>query len=334
MLDVNKIDQGDDGLLRPHRGGQSCKDPPSAPPSSSTQARSSKQQTLILNTKHWVRVVRSIGSQYLLKDNIATRASDGMNTTSGSYAPLGSIPPQNLTVIAKLRAAGAVLLGQANLSEWAHFRGVLPPGFSGRGGQCPYFPIAERSGSSSGAGIASAIGLAAAAQELETDGSIFPPSSRQNLVGIKPAVGLTIIDLSCGRYASDTVGSMARSVVHAAIILTTIAGRDPLDNFTLLTLQISPGYRGKTLSKVDPNIDRAFDASQYHPRGRDKTYPTRPSCTRLGSWGADGQALIQSIVSQETITSRIIRLPEGVEETWDIGEGNTGTSTQYKCIKE
>lgn len=117
----------------------------------------------------------------------------GMNTTSGSFALLGSTPPRDATVSAKLRAAGAVLLGQANLSEWAAFRGVVPAGFSGRGGQstCPYFPLADPTGSSSGSAIASAIGLAAAALGTETDGSIVLPSSRQNLVGIKPTVGLT-----------------------------------------------------------------------------------------------------------------------------------------------
>lgn len=117
----------------------------------------------------------------------------GMNTTSGSYALLGSVPPRDATVAAKLRAAGAVLLGQANLSEWAGIRGVVPAGFSGRGGQStnPYFPLADPSGSSSGSAIASAIGLAAAALGTETDGSIIVPSSRQNLVGIKPTVGLT-----------------------------------------------------------------------------------------------------------------------------------------------
>jgi amidase len=116
-----------------------------------------------------------------------------MNTTAGSFALLGSIPPRDATATAKLRAAGAILLGRANLSEWASFRGDVPQGFSGRGGQstCPYFPLADPTGSSSGSAIGTAIGLAAAALGTETDGSIILPSSRQNLVGIKPTVGLT-----------------------------------------------------------------------------------------------------------------------------------------------
>ncbi|KAI9449072.1 amidase signature enzyme [Lactarius psammicola] len=219
------------------------------------------------------------GIPILLKDNIATRASDGMNTTAGSFALLGSIPPRDATVAAKLRAAGAVLLGKANLSEWAHFRGSVPSGFSGRGGQatCPYFPLADPSGSSSGSGIASAIGLAAAALGTETDGSIISPSSRQNLVGIKPTVGLTsragVIPISENQ---DTVGPMARSVADAAVILTTIAGRDPLDKFTLTAPVHVPDF-SKALKKDalkgvrlgvprlflsgDSNINQAFNAS-------------------------------------------------------------------------
>jgi amidase len=101
--------------------------------------------------------------------------------------------PGDSTVVARLRAAGAIILGKANLSEWANYRGSVPSGFSGRGGQatCPYYPLVDPSGSSSGSGISSAIGLCAVALGSETDGSIISPSSRNNLVGIKPTVGLT-----------------------------------------------------------------------------------------------------------------------------------------------
>ena len=116
-----------------------------------------------------------------------------MNTTAGSFALLGSVVPRDATVAAKLRKAGAIILGKANLSEWANFRGNVPSGFSGRGGQAtnPYFPDADPSGSSSGSAISSAIGLAAGALGSETDGSILSPSNKNNLVGIKPTVGLT-----------------------------------------------------------------------------------------------------------------------------------------------
>lgn len=153
------------------------------------------------------------GIPIIVKDNIATLHSEGMfvissaklykfpiymqclgmNTTAGSFALLGSVVPRDATVIAKLRAAGAIILGKANLSEWANFRGSVPSGFSGRGGQAssPYVPLGDPSGSSSGSAIASAIGLAAGALGSETDGSIVSPSSNNNLVGIKPTVGLT-----------------------------------------------------------------------------------------------------------------------------------------------
>lgn len=111
----------------------------------------------------------------------------------GSYALLGSVVPRDSGVAARLRAAGAIILGKANLSEWASFRGNVPSGFSGRGGQStgPYFPLVNPSGSSGGSGIAAAIGLAAGTLGSETDGSIILPSSRNNVVGIKPTVGLT-----------------------------------------------------------------------------------------------------------------------------------------------
>ncbi|KAI0078089.1 amidase signature enzyme [Panus rudis PR-1116 ss-1] len=185
------------------------------------------------------------GIPIILKDNIATLASDGMNTTAGSFALLGSIVPRDATVAAKLRKAGAIILGKANLSEWANFRGRVPSGFSGRGGQAssPYVPLGDPSGSSSGSGISSAIGLAAAALGSETDGSIVSPSQNNNLVGIKPTVGLTsragVIPIS---EHQDTVGPMARSVADAAMILSVIAGRDPLDNFTLAQPPIVPDY--------------------------------------------------------------------------------------------
>lgn len=97
------------------------------------------------------------------------------------------------TVVARLRSAGAIILGKSSLSEWANYRGDVPSGFCARGGQgtCPYYPLVDPSGSSSGSGIATAIGLAAASLGTETDGSIVSPSSRNNLVGIKPTVGLT-----------------------------------------------------------------------------------------------------------------------------------------------
>ena len=110
----------------------------------------------------------------------------------GSYALLGSEVAGDAPVAAKLREAGAIFLGKANMSEWANYRGQVPNGFSGRGGQTlsPYYPNGDASGSSSGSGVAMAVGLAAASLGSETDGSIVSPSSHSNIVGIKPTIGL------------------------------------------------------------------------------------------------------------------------------------------------
>ncbi|KAG8705122.1 hypothetical protein FRC09_003128, partial [Ceratobasidium sp. 395] len=185
------------------------------------------------------------GIPILLKDNIATLASEGMNTTAGSFALLKLVVPGDATVAAKLRKAGAVLLGKTNLSEWAHFRGNVASGWSGRGGQAtnPYYPGADPCGSSSGSGVAMAIGLAAGSLGTETDGSIVCPSSYNNLVGIKPTVGLTsrsgVIPISSHQ---DTVGPMTRSVEDGAVILSVIAGRDSKDNYTSTAPSVVPDY--------------------------------------------------------------------------------------------
>ncbi|KZT28519.1 amidase signature enzyme [Neolentinus lepideus HHB14362 ss-1] len=185
------------------------------------------------------------GIPVLLKDNIATTASEGMNTTAGSYSMLGSIVPGDAGVVKRLRAAGAIILGKANLSEFAHYRGNLASGWSGRGGQCTaaYYPGSDPCGSSAGSGVAASIGLAAVTLGTETDGSITCPTSHSNLAGIKPTVGLTsragVIPIS---EHQDTVGPLTRSVSDAAIVLSIIAGPDPNDNFTLAQPNRVPQY--------------------------------------------------------------------------------------------
>jgi amidase len=185
------------------------------------------------------------GIPLLLKDNIATLHEEGMDTTAGSYALLGSVVPRDSFVAAKLRQAGAIFVGKANLSEWAGMRGQVPSGFSGRGGQthCPYYPNADPLGSSSGSGAAMAIGLAAGSLGSETDGSIVCPSSRNNLVGIKPTIGLVsrsgVIPISSHQ---DTTGPMCRSVADATLLLNCIAGPDPRDEATLHQPGVIPDY--------------------------------------------------------------------------------------------
>lgn len=174
------------------------------------------------------------GVPILIKNNIAT--ADQMNNTAGSWSLLGAKVPQDSTMAAKLRKAGAVILGKTNLSQWANYRSDnTSNGWSAHGGQtyAAYYPQQDPSGSSSGSGVASSVGLALASLGSETSGSILSPSDVNNLVGIKPTVGLTsrylVIPIS---EHQDTVGPMARTVKDAAHVLQAIAGPDPKDNYS------------------------------------------------------------------------------------------------------
>ena len=175
------------------------------------------------------------GIPVLLKDNIAT--ADKMETTAGSLALVGARPPHDAALVAQLRAAGAVILGKTNLSEWANFRGKKSiSGWSGRGGLThnPYALNRNTSGSSSGSAAAVAANLCAVAVGSETDGSIVSPASICGLVGIKPTIGLVsrtgIIPISASQ---DTAGPMARTVRDAALLLEAMAASDPQDAVTL-----------------------------------------------------------------------------------------------------
>jgi amidase len=174
------------------------------------------------------------GIPVVIKDNIAT--ADKMQTTAGSLALVGSVPPQDSAVAARLRAAGAVILGKTNLSEWANLRSShSTSGWSGRGGltKNPYCLDRNTSGSSSGSAVAIAANLCAVSVGSETDGSIVSPSNNCCLVGIKPTVGLVsrfgIIPIS---HSQDTAGPMTRTVADAAALLSVLAGVDPRDPAT------------------------------------------------------------------------------------------------------
>lgn len=174
------------------------------------------------------------GVPILIKDNIDT--GDRMQTTAGSLALAGSIAPRDAAIVERLRAAGAVLLGKTNLSEWANFRSShSSSGWSGRGGQThnPYVLDRSPCGSSAGSGAAGAANLATITIGTETDGSIVCPSSISGLVGIKPTVGLWsrsgIIPIS---HSQDTAGPMCRSVTDAALLLGPLTGVDPRDPAT------------------------------------------------------------------------------------------------------
>ena len=192
------------------------------------------------------------GIPILLKDNIDT--ADRMNTTAGSLALLGAHPTQDATAAAKLRRAGAILLGKANMSEWANFRSShSSSGWSGRGGQArnPYALDRTPCGSSSGSAIAVAANLAPAALGTETDGSILCPSAANNLVGIKPTLGLTsragVVPIA---HSQDVVGPIGRTVADAALLLGALTGADPRDPATAGSLgNFSTDYMGF----LDPN---------------------------------------------------------------------------------
>jgi len=194
------------------------------------------------------------GIPILVKDNIDT--GDQMTTTAGSLALEGSHAERDAFVVGRLRAAGAIILGKTNLSEWANFRGMASSsGWSGRGGQCrnPYALDRTPSGSSSGSGVATAASLCAAAIGSETDGSIVSPSSCNGLVGVKPTIGLVsragVIPLAASQ---DTLGPMARSVTDAAVLLTAIAGPDPADPVTTAPHKARPAAAEDYTRYLDP----------------------------------------------------------------------------------
>jgi amidase len=171
------------------------------------------------------------GIPVLLKDNIATM--DAMQTTAGSLALVGAKAPRDAFLVARLREAGAVILGKTNLSEWANFRSTRSTsGWSSRGGltKNPYALDRNTSGSSSGSAAAMAASLATLAVGTETDGSIVSPASINGVVGFKPTLGLISRDgIVPIAHSQDTAGPMTRSVADAALLLTVLAGTDARD---------------------------------------------------------------------------------------------------------
>jgi amidase len=221
------------------------------------------------------------GVPVLLKDNIDTH--DGMETTAGSRALRGSHPPKDSFVAQKLREAGAVIIGKANLSEWANFRGNLSSsGWSGVGGQTknPYILDRNPCGSSSGSAVAVSANLCMTAVGTETNGSIVCPATANGIVGIKPTVGLLsrsgIVPIS---FTQDTPGPMARTVRDAAIMLGTMTGIDTADSKTAASVGMmlndytpflkEDGLKGKKIGwytsgrgqhyKVDTLMQKAVD---------------------------------------------------------------------------
>ncbi len=190
------------------------------------------------------------GIPILIKDNIDT--GDKMETTAGSLAMAGHRADRDAFVVARLREAGAIILGKANMTEWANFRSPYAiSGWSSRGGQTknPYVLTASPCGSSSGSATAVAAELCAIAVGTSTNGSIACPSSFNGVVGVRPTMGLVsrtgIIPLA---FSQDAAGPIARTVRDAAILLDAMAGRDPADASTAS----APAYTaGRIMSVLD-----------------------------------------------------------------------------------
>ncbi|MEI4516399.1 MULTISPECIES: amidase [unclassified Stenotrophomonas] len=206
------------------------------------------------------------GIPLLLKDNIGARP---MGTSAGSLA-LAGFRPDDAFLVTRLRAAGALILGKTNLSEWANFRSSQSiSGWSARGGQTrnPYRLSHNPCGSSSGSAVAVAANLAAAAVGTETDGSIVCPAAVNGVVGLKPTVGLVsrdgIVPIS---FSQDTAGPITRSVADAAALLTAMAGRDDADPATATmpgravydyTARLNPdGLRGARIGVLHGPLDQ------------------------------------------------------------------------------
>ncbi len=240
------------------------------------------------------------GIPVLLKDNIDT--ADRMTTTAGSLALEGSIPAQDSGVAQRLRQAGAVILGKANLSEWANFRSNRSSsGWSARGGQCrnPYVLSRNPCGSSSGSAVAVSANLSALAVGTETDGSIVCPSHVNGIVGIKPTLGRVsrsgIIPVA---HSQDTAGPMARTVRDAAILLQALCGDDardpttqtapPAENFVQALKQ--DGLQGKRIGvcrrffEISPVLERVMEDSLDALRQAGATLVDPADLPHHGQW--------------------------------------------------
>ena len=196
-----------------------------------------------------------LGIPIIVKDNVNTT---GMPTTAGSWALAGSTP-DDAFIVERLKAAGAIVIGKANLSEWANFRSApSSSGWSGIGGQTnmPYVLDRNPCGSSSGSGVVAAVDLAVAAVGTETDGSIVCPSGANGVVGIKPTLGLWsragVVPISADQ---DTAGPMARNVTDASVLLGAATGIDPDDPAT--AAQAGNAFRNYASFLDDEALDGA-----------------------------------------------------------------------------
>jgi amidase len=244
------------------------------------------------------------GIPILVKDNYAT--DDRTETAAGSLALVGSRVPRDAFVVKGLRDAGAVILGKANLSEWANFRSTQSSsGWSGRAGQCgnPYVLDHNPCGSSSGSGAAVSANLGAATLGTETDGSIVCPSATNGVVGIKPTLGLTsrsgVVPIA---HSQDVTGPICRTVADAATVLGAMTGVDPRDPATA----DSKGHSFKDYRKfLDPNGLRG----------------ARIGVWREGVFGVtpEGDAVAEQAISELSRLGATIVDPADIPNVADVG---------------
>jgi amidase len=249
------------------------------------------------------------GIPVLLKDNVDT--ADREHTTAGSYALLGARPARDATLVARLRAAGAVILGKANLSEWANFRSLTSSsGWTGRGGQTnnPYVLDRNPCGSSSGSAVAAAADLATVTIGTETDGSIVCPSGTNDDVGIKPTLGLVsragIIPISAQQ---DTAGPITRNMTDAAAVLSVIQGVDPRDPAT---------------AAAGPYVHRDYLAALNRNAVRGK---------RIGVWRGGGDNPAADAVLAATIDT-LRRLGATVIDNVDLPGIDDALNNEYPAL--
>lgn len=270
------------------------------------------------------------GIPVIVKDNIDT--GDRMRTSAGSLALAQSVAAKDAYLVERLRAAGAIILGKTNLSEWANFRSTRSTsGWSGRGGQVrnPYALDRNPCGSSSGTGSGISANLAAAGIGTETDGSILCPSSMCGLVGLKPTVGLVsrsgIIPISS---TQDTAGPMCRTVADAAILLSAIAGTDLLDPATAVSVGKAfdytkaldaNGLAGARLGVVrkffgwHPEVDRQMTAVLELLRQLGAVLVDPVEIPHLGEYDA-GEFAIMLYEFKHGLNAYLAGLPEGAAE--------------------
>ncbi|MBX2800629.1 MAG: amidase [Myxococcales bacterium] len=242
------------------------------------------------------------GLPVLLKDNIDAA---GMPTTAGSLALANHVPSDDAFLVAQLRRAGAVILGKANLSEWANFRSTRSSsGWSGAGGQARNPHALDRTpcGSSSGSAVAVAAGLAPLAIGTETDGSVLCPASINGIVGVKPTIGLVsrdgIVPIS---HSQDTAGPMARTVADAAALLEVLAAADPDDPASgarpdALGLDYTSGLTDDALSGTRIGVLRLGES--YDSRAAARFDAAVKAIESLGAEVVEVQALSEEVAQR------------------------------------